>query len=134
MTAVSFRLRHRALARAALLGVLLRIAVPAGFMPAEISGGWYLQLCPDGLSATVVAALLGHAHHAHHEHDTADSGYLQCELGGGLCGAMLPEPPAQPVPAADVARFAPASAPTPGPRTALRSYDSRGPPLPFLPS
>lgn len=123
--------RHT-LARAALLGMLLRIAVPAGFMPADVAGGWYLQLCPDGVPASVVAALLGHAHHVHEA--APDAGFLQCELGGGLSGSALLERPADP-PSVSVSEWfdvpAAFSARRPG---ALSAYHSRAPPVPRLPS
>ena len=127
---------HHLLARAALLGMLLRIAVPAGFMPDDVSGGWYLKLCPDGLPASVMAALLGHAHHAHHAHHDAapDDGFQQCELGGGLSGSALVDPPTDLADASAPERFDVAfvfSARRPG---AAIAYQSRAPPVPLLSS
>lgn len=59
------RLARAGLLRLALLGMLLRIAVPAGYMPAALADGWYLQLCPDGLSAAAMVALFGEGHRHH---------------------------------------------------------------------
>jgi hypothetical protein len=64
---------------ALLAAVVLRVAVPVGYMPAPLASGWPVQLCPDGLSAEVMVALFGpsHQHHAapappaHHHHGTA---------------------------------------------------------------
>jgi len=88
---VNFLPNHkRVLQWLALSGVLLRILVPAGFMPADVGDGWYLKLCPDGMPASTMVALFGHHHHHHadghadgqEEHFAADM--LQCDLGGGL--------------------------------------------------
>ncbi len=68
--------------------MVLQVAVPRGFMPAAVSGGWYLQLCPDGLSAEVMQVLLGeqHQHHGHHgghqHHGTSTDPGKPCELAG----------------------------------------------------
>jgi hypothetical protein len=121
---------HHKLLSLALLGLLLRVAVPAGYMPASVSGGWYLQLCPDGVPATVMAALSGHAHAHHQEHDGGDAGrsYVQCDLGTGLSNAVALQQPfgVSPSPAIDspqlpaiVSRLE---------HTSLRAYRSRAPP------
>lgn len=66
------------LARLALIALLLRAAVPQGYMPSAVADGWYLELCPDGISAATVAALFdeinpqqsdaGHDHMAMYQH------------------------------------------------------------------
>lgn len=71
------------LARLVLVGLVLRVAVPAGFMPTNLDDGWFLKLCPDGMSMSVMMALLGHDHHHHHDGQDSDP-YQQCDLGGGL--------------------------------------------------
>ena len=119
--------RHHRLARLVLLGMMLRVAVPAGFMPADLSGGWYLRLCPEDVPAHVIAALLGHAHHAH---DAAEpeGGYVPCELGGGLSTPAMLDPPHQhetrasndvPAGRGSLPRLEPAI---------LQGYDARAPP------
>jgi len=60
----------------------LRVLVPAGLMPADMTDGWFLKLCPDGVSAEWMAGLNGDHHHHHHEEDGAQDS--SCELGGGL--------------------------------------------------
>lgn len=73
------------LARLVLVGLVLRVAVPAGFMPTNLDDGWFLKLCPDGMSMSVMTALLGHDHHHHHQLGGEDTEpYQQCDLGGGL--------------------------------------------------
>ena len=70
-----------------LASLLLRVAIPAGYMPASMDDGWFVKLCPDGIPAEVMMALLGHEH-AHH--DDANSGFAQCEWGGALATPLLP--------------------------------------------
>ncbi|NKC01112.1 MAG: hypothetical protein GKR90_21815 [Pseudomonadales bacterium] len=55
-------------------------------MPGDISEGWYLQICPDGLTSTEVMVLTGDEHHHHHGHD--DARLIDCELGGGFAAAL----------------------------------------------
>lgn len=64
----------------------LRVLVPVGYMPTAVSGGWFLQLCPDGVSAQVMAGLMGsgHAHHHHHADDSGSAEPQRCDLGGVL--------------------------------------------------
>ncbi|MEQ8914853.1 MAG: hypothetical protein RIE03_21405 [Pseudomonadales bacterium] len=90
--------------------VLLRVLVPAGYMPAALAGGWFLQLCPDGLPVAAMQALLGEAHH-HHHHHAPDNGASaggdavampeQCQLGAGFAAAATVEtlPQRAPIPA-----------------------------------
>jgi hypothetical protein len=69
----------------------LRILVPVGYMPSAVSGGWFLQLCPDGLSAHVMTRLLGGAHAHHHLHqvgETSAAKPLQCDLGSALSAEL----------------------------------------------
>lgn len=76
---------HKALTAAALLFFALRAIVPAGLMPAAVTDGWFLQLCPDGLSDSVMRVLMDDAHHHHHhEESKAASSSMDCELGGGV--------------------------------------------------
>ena len=58
----------RLLQLALLATLLLRVLVPVGYMPAKLSEGWPVQLCPDGMSAAAMTALLGdqHQHHGMH--------------------------------------------------------------------
>ena len=77
-------LRSNLIFRLLLTSMLLRIAVPTGFMPAALEDGWYLKVCPDGLSMQTMMAVFGHQH-AHHGDE--DEQFVQCDLGGGL-GAL----------------------------------------------
>ncbi len=62
---------------------LLRLLVPAGYMPAAVDSGWPLQLCGDGIPAEIMAHLTG-AHHHHHAHGDTGSMPEHCDLGGGF--------------------------------------------------
>ena len=66
--------------------MLLRVAIPVGFMPSGITGGWYLELCPDGMPEHVMVALYGE-HHAHHGAGS-DNLFFECDYGSGATGAF----------------------------------------------
>jgi len=79
----------------ALLAMLLRILVPTGFMPGSLASGWYLVLCPDGISSSTMAVLMGESGHHHHHMPQGDTGtskdneYKQCDLGSGFSSAAI---------------------------------------------
>lgn len=75
------RKRSKRALRLVLASFLLQTAIPLGYMPASIEDGWFVKLCPNGLSAAWVSALLGDQH-KHHSDD--ESVFAQCDLGGGL--------------------------------------------------
>ena len=64
LKAISLRLLQLAL----LATLVLRVLVPVGYMPAALSAGWPVQLCPDGLSSAAMTALLGEQHQHHGMH------------------------------------------------------------------
>ena len=68
----------------------LRVLVPVGYMPTAVSGGWFLQLCPDGLSPQVMAGLMGggHAHHHHHADNSGSAEPQRCDLGSALSAEL----------------------------------------------
>ena len=68
------------------IALMARVVVPSGFMPASVDSGWPLQLCSDGLTAEMMAGLLGHHHH-HHEH--SNDAPKQCELGTALTAEAI---------------------------------------------
>lgn len=92
---------RRLIACIALLAILLRAAVPAGFMPGSLTSGWYLVLCPDGISSSAMMALLGeqqdHSHHHMHAQgsgtpgsdSSANASFNQCDLGSGYSSAFI---------------------------------------------
>lgn len=105
---------------AAAMALLLRTVVPAGYMPAPLTSGWPVQICPDGLPVGAIAALLGQAHaHHHHGHSASsdDPAALpeQCELGAGFAASaavsgvslqtpgQFPLPLGLPIPSTDLA-------------------------------
>lgn len=76
----------RILAVLAALALLLRVMIPVGFMPSTVAGGWYLELCPDGMPEHVMVTLYGE-HHAHHGAGD-DSLFFECDYGTGATGAF----------------------------------------------
>ena len=79
-----------------LLGtLLLRVAVPVGLMPGDLSDGWYLQICPDGLSPAAMQVFMGDEHHHHHHHDhhqgedSESANPVFCDLGAGFASALI---------------------------------------------
>ncbi len=113
----------------AALALLLRVAVPVGFMPSSVGHGWYLELCPDGMPVSLMVELYGE-HHAHHGAD--DNVFYECDYGGGVVGAV----------ALDCGVFAcgldPASGPVAAPGTSplwhapFYGFRSRAPPPSFV--
>ena len=78
--------KHSVLSAFAALALLLRVAIPSGFMPSSVSDGWFLQLCPDGLPTHVMVALFGE----HHFHRGSDSDtFFQCDYDSGVIGDVL---------------------------------------------
>ncbi|MEQ9022679.1 MAG: hypothetical protein RLN82_07960 [Pseudomonadales bacterium] len=79
----------------ALLAMLLRILVPTGYMPGSLASGWFLVLCPDGISSSTMAVLMGESGHHHHHmshgdvDSSADDEYEQCDLGSGFASATI---------------------------------------------
>ncbi|PAU80494.1 hypothetical protein CK501_08610 [Halovibrio salipaludis] len=67
-----------------LLALAFRIAVPAGFMPAPVSGhgaAWLVPCPSDATSAEWLAGLSGkQAHHEHGDH-SAHAAFEACEFG-----------------------------------------------------
>ena len=55
-----------------LAALLLRAAIPDGYMPASWGSGLLVKLCPAGLPAGVMQALAGE--HEHHHHGDAGHG------------------------------------------------------------
>lgn len=119
MQQLGYRRPPTVLLMAAALTLLLRTLVPAGYMPAPLTNGWPVQICPDGLPLAAVEALLGQAHDHHHHGGHADAGNdtampEQCELGAGfaasaaVAGISLQIPAQRPSPA----RFIPPPAHT----------------------
>jgi len=73
--------------------MLLRIAIPAGWMPVAQADGWRLTICPGMTSGESVAAMPGmHHHKAPVGHDQGDR---PCTFAGlGLAVALPDLPPA----------------------------------------
>ncbi|MGI9203561.1 MAG: hypothetical protein ACR2Q3_06105 [Woeseiaceae bacterium] len=109
--------------------LLLRAAIPVGFMPAAIGSGTLVVFCPDGVSAEFMQFLAGDTggNHDHLEHGIDGDDSHQCPIGHLLLPAAATDSGAS---AAEVA-----SAPPPTTATAYSftsvsrtHYYSRGPP------
>lgn len=79
--------KYTVLSAFAAIAMLLRVAIPTGFMPSNIDDGWFLQLCPDGMPTHVMVALFGE-HHLHHGDSDGDT-FFQCDYDGGVVGDAL---------------------------------------------
>ena len=75
--------------------LLLQAAIPVGYMPASLSSGSFVQLCPDGLPPSFVHKLAG-GHH-HHQHADSEASFERCELAPGAI--VTAAPGAHPAPA-----------------------------------
>jgi len=84
-------IRNKRLAPVVLLlaMLLLRAAIPVGFMPAAVGSGMLVVFCPDGVSAEFMQFLAGDAggSHDHLEHGSADDDTHQCPIGHLLLSA-----------------------------------------------
>ena len=78
--------KRRIFSALAALALLVRVAIPSGFMPADTGSNWYLQLCPDNMPAAVMVALFGHDH-AHHGAPSENT-FFQCDYDGGIVGEL----------------------------------------------
>ncbi len=57
-------MKTNAIKALALLGLLLKLSFPPGYMPGDISQGQWITICPQGLPAGV----LGQSDDGHHQH------------------------------------------------------------------
>ncbi|HEU4959514.1 MAG TPA: hypothetical protein VFT56_03830 [Sphingomonas sp.] len=89
--------------------LVLRIAIPSGWMPVADAGGWRLTVC-DGMGpAAAMAAMPGMAHHQHAPppHDQGDH---PCTFAGLALAVALPDLVPVPVVPAPLAMAPPAVA------------------------
>ena len=81
--------------RLATLAVLVKLVSPAGFMPADLSGGHWLMICPDGLPSGVFDnSQHDHGHGGHDKHDGPEGDDHPPQLGLDHCpiGAAVGAP------------------------------------------
>lgn len=121
---------HRQMRRTGLLllgaALLLRVAIPAGYMPSAAGSGFLFEFCPENVPVKFMQMLAGdHGHHSHHgSHDDNH----HCPVGHLLSSAIAVGDQVQlaTIPAAPEFDAIPynlgVGAATP------RNYDSRGPP------
>jgi hypothetical protein len=71
--------------------LLLRAAIPDGYMPAKAGSGLLFELCPSGVPAGFMMAIAksGHQHH-HHGTESGDAHFdaAQCPIGHLLSAAI----------------------------------------------
>lgn len=93
-----------------LVTLLLRAAIPDGYMPAAASSGLFAELCPTGMPFGFMQAISGaDGGHHHGSHDDGSSHYNSdhCPIGHLLSGAV----------AVDIPQWA-SEPPAPAPRAA----------------
>jgi len=73
-----------------LVALLCRAVIPAGLMAADPHDGWYLSICPEGLSRQAQKVLVPHQHDDDSDH--ASTG-LYCDLASLMPLAMTAEMP-----------------------------------------
>lgn len=81
------RFRHHRLKPLLLLSaaLLLRAAIPAGYMPAAAGSGLLFEFCPEGISVEFMQILAGETGHDHHGGDEHDD--HKCPVGHMLLSA-----------------------------------------------
>jgi len=72
-----------------LASLLMRAAVPDGYMPSALGSGQLFELCPAGVPAGFMQALSGSGHHHHSNSAASESHYdaSQCPIGHLLSAA-----------------------------------------------
>jgi hypothetical protein len=120
----------RGVALLLLATLLLRAAIPDGYMPSRPGSGLLFELCPSGVPAGFIEALAGSDSGHHHAHDAGDETHFdasQCPIGHFLSMAAIVDDvralDVEPAPAAggDWTVATPVS-------VARRLHRSRGPP------
>ena len=85
------RFRRRLTFRLAMFAMLVNLISPAGFMPADLSGGHWLMVCPDGLPSGLIDT--GHHDHGRTGHDADDRqmqfGLDQCPIGAAVSAPSI---------------------------------------------
>lgn len=95
------RFRHHRLKPLLILSaaLLLRAAIPAGYMPAAAGSGLLFEFCPEGISVEFMQILAGDTGHDHADHGGADGDDHKCPVGHMLLSAAAIDDPVQESPA-----------------------------------
>jgi len=67
--------------------LLLRAAIPAGYMPAAAGSELLFEFCPEGISVEFMQILSGDAEHDHSDHGGTDGDDHKCPVGHMLLSA-----------------------------------------------
>ena len=81
-------MRNTFLSYLLLAALLIRAAIPVGLMAVDTHDGWYLSICPEGLSREAQKVLVPHQHDDDSDH--ASTG-LYCDLASLMPLAMTAE-------------------------------------------
>ena len=121
--------RHSIYLFCVLVALVMRAAIPAGYMPATAGSGLLFELCPSAVPAEILAAMSGSRHMHHHDGEGSSSHFNaeRCPIGQVLSmaaaidiAAPVEDIPAVVAPAIDVS-------PAPGARSPVNRR-SRSPP------
>jgi len=116
----------------AMLAMLGKLVAPAGFMPADLSGGHWLMICPEGLPSGVLdTGQHDHGHGEHNDHDGDDRplqlGLDQCPIGAAAGFAAIVTH-GDPIPEAAEAEWKAEAPRLPARRRGAFSAQARAPP------
>lgn len=110
----------------AIFGLVVRAAIPLGYMPGNLLAGEFMVLCPTAVPAAVLQVLAGHDHgHADH---TIDSD-RDCPIGSALQTAWAPGEYQQSVTELAAIWFAVSRTDSLRSTTTVRHYQVRAPPV-----
>ena len=110
----------------AVLALVVRAAIPLGYMPGNVFAGEFMVLCPTGIPAAFMEAITGHQHgHGGHTID-ADR---DCPIGSALKPSWAPNDHQVSALDVTVARFDTPTPDTLSLRPASRQYHARAPPI-----
>ena len=123
------RFRHHRLKPLLILSaaLLLRAAIPAGYMPAAAGSGLLFEFCPEGISVEFMQILAGVTGHDHSDHDGEGSDSHKCPVGHMLLSAAAVDS-ASDVILAPITQALFASTPYSFSSATRTYYQSRGPP------
>jgi len=83
-------LKHTVLSWVVLAALFIRAAIPVGLMAVDTRDGWYLSICPEGLSRQAQKVLVPHQHDDDPDHVSTG---LYCDLASLMPLAMTAEMP-----------------------------------------
>ena len=122
--------RHNLTAFLLLASLLMRAAIPDGYMPSAGDNGLLFELCPAGVPETFMRALSGSEHHQHHAAAESSEPHYdasQCPIGHILSSSVAFDDLWQFESAPAAQEYIDTSVPTYKPLSVI-GHRSRGPP------